>query len=190
MGRVTRSRRESRKAGKESVEHFVRIRIATLEFTACFDEEAAPRTCDAFRKLLPLRKKIIHVRWSGAAGWIPMGVRFLKPCGAIVGQPLFDDHKREGTTAGVWTACPLGGRAGNPFRSPVIGSRREKVNGTAQFGGRSHNAHHTLSVKWRREARVCRKSATGDRSRQPNLDDAMAGYTPADSAAGTCFQRD
>jgi len=58
------------------VEHFVRIRIATLEFTACFDEEAAPRTCDAFRKLLPLRKKIIHVRWSGAAGWIPMGEGF------------------------------------------------------------------------------------------------------------------
>ena len=28
----------------------------------------------AFReKLLPLDSKIIHVRWSGQAGWIPMG---------------------------------------------------------------------------------------------------------------------
>ena len=37
------------------------------------EEEAAPNTVAAFRKLLPLESKIIHVRWSGEAGWIPMG---------------------------------------------------------------------------------------------------------------------
>ena len=31
------------------------------------------RTVAAFRRLLPLESKIIHVRWSGEAGWIPFG---------------------------------------------------------------------------------------------------------------------
>lgn len=37
------------------------------------EEAAAPHTVAAFRRLLPLTSKIIHVRWSGEAGWIPMG---------------------------------------------------------------------------------------------------------------------
>jgi len=56
-----------------STSGLVRISVGTLEFTARFEEEAAPRTCSAFRKLLPFRSKIIHVRWSGGAGWIPLG---------------------------------------------------------------------------------------------------------------------
>ena len=34
---------------------------------------AAPRTVAAFGGLLPYRQKIIHVRWSGEACWIPLG---------------------------------------------------------------------------------------------------------------------
>ena len=49
------------------------IRIATLEFTARFEEAAAPKTCDAFRKLLPFKMKILHCRWSGEACWVPLG---------------------------------------------------------------------------------------------------------------------
>ena len=33
----------------------------------------APATVAAFRRLLPLESRIIHVRWSGEAGWIPFG---------------------------------------------------------------------------------------------------------------------
>jgi hypothetical protein len=33
----------------------------------------APRTAEAFRKLLPFRQKLIHVRWSGEGVWIPLG---------------------------------------------------------------------------------------------------------------------
>ena len=43
------------------------------EFTARMEEERAPRTCAAFRELLPFENKLIHVRWSGESGWIPMG---------------------------------------------------------------------------------------------------------------------
>lgn len=33
----------------------------------------APKTVAAFTKLLPYRERIIHVRWSGEACWIPLG---------------------------------------------------------------------------------------------------------------------
>jgi hypothetical protein len=44
-----------------------------FHFVARLEEEAAPRTVAAFRTLLPLESRIIHVRWSGEAGWIPFG---------------------------------------------------------------------------------------------------------------------
>lgn len=43
------------------------------QFLARMEEERAPRTCAAFRKLLIFESKLIHVRWSGEACWIPMG---------------------------------------------------------------------------------------------------------------------
>jgi Protein of unknown function (DUF3830) len=49
------------------------IRVASLEFTARFEDKSAPRTCDVFRQLLPLKMKILHCRWSGEACWIPLG---------------------------------------------------------------------------------------------------------------------
>ena len=42
-------------------------------FTARLEEEAAPATVAAFRRLLPLESRIIHARWSGEACWIPFG---------------------------------------------------------------------------------------------------------------------
>ena len=38
-----------------------------------FEEEAAPATCEAFRRLLPYRARVIQTRWSGEACWIPLG---------------------------------------------------------------------------------------------------------------------
>jgi hypothetical protein len=49
------------------------ITASGFDFTARFEEDAAPETVAAFRRLLPLDSKIIHVRWSGEGGWIPMG---------------------------------------------------------------------------------------------------------------------
>lgn len=36
-------------------------------------EDKAPKTCAVFKKMLPLKNKIIHVRWSGQGVWIPYG---------------------------------------------------------------------------------------------------------------------
>lgn len=51
----------------------VKVTIAGVEFNAVLEEEKAPRTCEVFRKMLPLKNKVIHVRWSGEAVWIPYG---------------------------------------------------------------------------------------------------------------------
>jgi hypothetical protein len=49
------------------------ITAGPFTFTARFEEAAAPKTCAAFRGLLPYRQKIIHARWSGEACWVPLG---------------------------------------------------------------------------------------------------------------------
>jgi hypothetical protein len=49
------------------------ITSGEFRFTARLEEETAPRTVAAFRKLLPLDSKIIQARWSGQSAWIPMG---------------------------------------------------------------------------------------------------------------------
>jgi hypothetical protein len=49
------------------------IRAAGFDFAARFEEQDAPTTVAAFRRMLPLESKIIHVRWSGEGCWIPMG---------------------------------------------------------------------------------------------------------------------
>ena len=49
------------------------ISAGGFDFSARLEEDGAPATVAAFRRLLPLESKIIHVRWSGEAGWIPFG---------------------------------------------------------------------------------------------------------------------
>ncbi len=49
------------------------ISAAGFDFVARFEEDEAPETVAAFRRLLPLESRIIHVRWSGEGGWIPFG---------------------------------------------------------------------------------------------------------------------
>jgi len=51
----------------------LRIKAGPYQFTARLEEQSAPQTCSAFGKLLPLANKIIHVRWSGEAVWVPLG---------------------------------------------------------------------------------------------------------------------
>ena len=51
----------------------VRITVGALRFVARFEEVAAPRTCAAFRALLPFEKPLIQARWSGEAAWVPLG---------------------------------------------------------------------------------------------------------------------
>jgi hypothetical protein len=51
----------------------IRIIAGPFSFGARFETAAAPDTCARFRSLLPYRQRLIHVRWSGEACWIPLG---------------------------------------------------------------------------------------------------------------------
>jgi hypothetical protein len=51
----------------------LRITVGSFRFVARLEEQAAPKTCAAFRALLPFRNQVIHSRWSGEAVWIPLG---------------------------------------------------------------------------------------------------------------------
>jgi Protein of unknown function (DUF3830) len=49
------------------------IQVGSLRFSARWEAEAAPKTCAAFRKLLPLRARLVQARWSGESAWVPLG---------------------------------------------------------------------------------------------------------------------
>src|SRR5437763_5136525 len=49
------------------------IRSGDFTFQARFEEQLAPKTCAAFRKHLPFKSQVVHVRWSGEGVWIPLG---------------------------------------------------------------------------------------------------------------------
>lgn len=51
----------------------IRITAGGFMFLARLEREAAAQTCARFETLLPYRERIIHVRWSGEACWIPLG---------------------------------------------------------------------------------------------------------------------
>lgn len=55
----------------------IEIDIAGEVFPARFEAADAPKTVERIRALLPFSDRIIHVRWSGEACWIPMGERDL-----------------------------------------------------------------------------------------------------------------
>ena len=49
------------------------IRIGDTEFEANFERDKSHKTCTAFEMAMPFESKIIHVRWSGEAVWVPLG---------------------------------------------------------------------------------------------------------------------
>jgi hypothetical protein len=71
--------------GKQDKMTILRIVVGSLEFHARMEEGDAPQTCAAFSKLLPFQNKLVHARWSGEAGWIPLGEQNL-------GISIFENH--------------------------------------------------------------------------------------------------
>ena len=117
----------------------LRITIAGESFVGRLNP-AAPRTVEAFCRWLPFRQKIIHVRWSGEACWVPLGD---KECG--VG---FENHTSHPSAGDVllypggysetelliaYGACSFASRmgplAGNHFMTIVDGGERLRAIG-------------------------------------------------------------
>ena len=51
----------------------VMIKSGGYQFIGKLHEKEAPLTCETFKRMLPLKNRFIHVRWSGQGIWIPYG---------------------------------------------------------------------------------------------------------------------
>jgi hypothetical protein len=51
----------------------LRITAGDFEFTARLEQETAPQTVAALRRMLPLDSEIVQARWSGESAWVPLG---------------------------------------------------------------------------------------------------------------------
>jgi hypothetical protein len=49
------------------------ITVGPYRLRARLEDEAAPRSCTALARMLPLRATLIQARWSGDAAWVPLG---------------------------------------------------------------------------------------------------------------------
>jgi len=73
----------------------VHIQAGPFRMVGRLEEALAPRTCEAFRAMLPYQERLIHVRWSGEGCWIPMGDNHVDlpwenhTCNPRVGQFIF-----------------------------------------------------------------------------------------------------
>ena len=111
----------------------LRIVGGPLLFAARLEEAAAPQTVAAFRKLLPLRSKIIQARWSGEAAWIPLGDRDLgvgfenhtshpAPGHLLLYPGGFSETEILFPYGGTVFASKMGQLAGNHFASIAAGA--------------------------------------------------------------------
>ena len=51
----------------------MKITIADQVFDARLESEKSPATCAVFEASMPFESRVVHVRWSGEAIWIPLG---------------------------------------------------------------------------------------------------------------------
>ena len=51
----------------------LKITAGPFTFMGRLETKLAPTTCAAFVRSLPFRSRLVHVRWSGEAVWIPLG---------------------------------------------------------------------------------------------------------------------
>ena len=115
------------------------IRVGDLNFTARWEPDA-PRTIDAMRRMLPIRSKLIHCRWSGEGCWIPFGDEKLPvsyenhtshpaPGDIIVYTGELSEGEILVAYGAVDFASKLGQLAGNHFATIVEGRERLKEMG-------------------------------------------------------------
>ena len=117
----------------------IRISAGPFVFTARL-EAAAPLTSAKFASLLPYRERIIHVRWSGEACWIPLGTlelglpfenhtSFPAPGDVLLYPGGISETEILLAYGGVRFASKVGQLAGNHFMTITEGSSQLRALG-------------------------------------------------------------
>ena len=135
--------------------NLITITVGT-EFTyvARLEEERAPKTCAAFRALLPYTEKLVHCRWSGEGCWIPLGDMNIgvglenetgKPApGMILWYPAAVSETELIFAYGtVIFASKFGQLAGNHFLTVVKGEAQLAAMGRSVLYGGAHDITFT-----------------------------------------------
>ncbi len=115
------------------------IRVGDLNFTARWEPDA-PQTIEAIRRLLPIRNKLIHCRWSGEGCWIPFGdmkvgagfenhTSHPAPGDIIIYPGDFSECEILVAYGGVMFSSKLGQLAGNHFATITDGREQLKEMG-------------------------------------------------------------
>lgn len=110
----------------------LKITAGPFQFGAKFETGLAPKTVAMFRKLLPYRERLIHVRWSGEGMWIPLGetdygvtyenhTSYPAPGQMILYPGGISETEILLAYGGVQFACKMGQLAGNHFLTIVSG---------------------------------------------------------------------
>jgi len=108
------------------------LRAGPYRFPARFETARAPRTCAYFAQLLPYRQRLIHVRWSGEACWVPLGdtaldlpienaTSYPAPGQVLLYPGGFSETEILVAYGGVRFASKLGQLAGNHFLTILDG---------------------------------------------------------------------
>lgn len=110
----------------------IKIMAGSFGFEGRLEQEAAPKTCELFMSLLPYKQRIIHVRWSGEACWIPLGstdfglgfenaTSYPAPGQFILYPGGFSETELLLAYGGVRFASKMGQLAGNHFLTIIKG---------------------------------------------------------------------
>jgi len=104
----------------------VALSLGSHSFAGHLETSAAPASCAWLLRLLPLQTRIVHARWSGEAGWVPLGPQpLLAPenatvypqCGHIL---LYAGGLSEPELLIPYGACAFGSKAGALAGNHVI----------------------------------------------------------------------
>ncbi|KAH8682143.1 hypothetical protein BX600DRAFT_505758 [Xylariales sp. PMI_506] len=173
----TADRSFSQATSKMPQSEYVIITAGPYQFLAVF-EDAAPKTIEVFRKLLPYKKQLIHVRWSGEGLWVPLGdedfgVSFENhtthpSAGHILLYPGgFSETELLFCYGGVSFASKMGSLAANHFLTIIEGNENLKALGELVLWKGAQDVLFEIAD----ETRIRRfyESRTGKESRRPIL---------------------
>lgn len=59
----------------------LRIRIGDFALEGVLETALAPAACEFVQSLIPLKREVIHARWSGEALWVPLEGLAVPPIG-------------------------------------------------------------------------------------------------------------